>query len=576
MDIKKFFPKFSPAISLTLVLISILVPIIAVDRIYSLNIWPCTYGENLVILDFSASCPNFLGFELKFPAIFLLIFLLIFSYLLYTIAKKSRKAIILSRSLILLGLVLIFLILGVVYYSKWRSYCRAVPVESPILNMPYIPLKTEIKCPPWFNPIEWVRFEKKYRESIYSKPAVPKTVSNIELTGNINISLIEKLISETSTETKEDQKKIMVKLATEEQFGCLGYRIDTAHGIMENEIIIYINGITAPGGNCPAAIGPAEFKMNLGNLSGEYKLIIGRENQQDSYKVNISDEKIIVEPIKVSFTNLTDREVWRFPESTILVQCWINQGDLCSRFTDDLIRLGTVNSDRNSYLEYIKRKTDFNEPSLELYSYSGNNNHLAELIRQYAQVTDSMISISSWDGEQYFTWVMREKGDLNFQNLKLPDGVFPGQIQKSFIFGNTRYALVLQPSMNIYLGNLPKNILITFSGVLVNRPGDKEWVKAWQIIDEIPEQKNNPYFMWKEGEELLLAVVDQNGAGSGEGNLTLVRLGEDRSEKISCFYFGENYGDVQNNAGYLESAKLLGKPQIEENCSQWSLQKVNP
>ena len=80
--------------------------------------------------------------------------------------------------------------------------------------------------------------------------------------------------------------------------------------------------------------------------------------------------------------------------------------------------------------------------------------------------------------------------------------------------------------------------------------------------------------MWQEGNDLFLAVVDQNGAGSGEGNLTLLKINGDKITPVGCYYFGTNYNDSQSEGDYFESAKNLGEFQDKTNCSHWILENI--
>ena len=146
----------------------------------------------------------------------------------------------------------------------------------------------------------------------------------------------------------------------------------------------------------------------------------------------------------------------------------------------------------------------------------------------------------------------------------LPDGIYNAQIKKTYVF-DKYYALVLQPSVNVYLSELPKSSQISFTGVLARENENQEWQKVWEVKDTISDRSNNPYHMWQEGKNLILAVVNQNGAGSGEGYMTLVRLhDEEEPEFVSCYYFGGNYNSPLIDGDYYEFTEKLDQHEIRE------------
>jgi len=161
-----------------------------------------------------------------------------------------------------------------------------------------------------------------------------------------------------------------------------------------------------------------------------------------------------------------------------------------------------------------------------------------------------------------------EVADPGFQ---LPSGVYPAQVKKYFQLGDVYFALVLQNSMNISL-DLSEGETISFVGVLTG-PEDGKWERFLRIEDKGGVFKNNPYYMWSEGEEIFLTVVDHNGAGSGEGNMKLAvsHLGWDWPIE-KCYYFGASYSGPQDG-DYLEFSKNLAEQATQpmESCQNVTL-----
>jgi len=142
----------------------------------------------------------------------------------------------------------------------------------------------------------------------------------------------------------------------------------------------------------------------------------------------------------------------------------------------------------------------------------------------------------------------------NAVSLEPPQGIDQGQIVKTFQLGELYLGLVLRSSMNVVL-DLPHEYVTTFSGVVVSTDG-KTWQKYLEIKDREPTAKNNPYYLWTDKGALYLSVVDQLGAGSGEGNLKLERLDSNGSwELVDCYYFTYN-GPLADGDYFAFSTRL--------------------
>ncbi len=125
-------------------------------------------------------------------------------------------------------------------------------------------------------------------------------------------------------------------------------------------------------------------------------------------------------------------------------------------------------------------------------------------------------------------------------NLKFPSDIHAKQVQTYFKIGNILLATVLNRSMNIDL-QLPHNIKLPFTGVLVANQGDNEWSKLVEIKNI--NSRNNPYYITIKNNKLLLTVVDSTGAGSGEGIMKVFSLVEGSNWNLEdCYYFAEESG----------------------------------
>jgi hypothetical protein len=127
--------------------------------------------------------------------------------------------------------------------------------------------------------------------------------------------------------------------------------------------------------------------------------------------------------------------------------------------------------------------------------------------------------------------------EIDNPNLQLPSDINAGQIEKYFKIGDVFIALVLRNSMNVVL-SLPKGFIPSFAGILAAREDDTKWNKWVEIKDEKPTDKNNPYRFDAPNGKLLLTVIDQNGAGSGEGIMKVFSLDDTGNWNLDdCSYY---------------------------------------
>ncbi|OGJ52357.1 hypothetical protein A2335_02565 [Candidatus Peregrinibacteria bacterium RIFOXYB2_FULL_32_7] len=163
--------------------------------------------------------------------------------------------------------------------------------------------------------------------------------------------------------------------------------------------------------------------------------------------------------------------------------------------------------------------------------------------------------------------------EIDNPNLTLPSDINTGQIKKYFKIDNILFALVLRNSMNVVL-SLPTDFTPTFTGVLVAGQGNPQWTKLIEIKDTEETNKNNPYYLMVDNQKLLLTIVDQNGAGSGEGIMKVFALQETSNWKLeSCYYFGGNYNDPSTDSDYFAFSTKFSKhtSQPIESCNNVQL-----
>lgn len=163
--------------------------------------------------------------------------------------------------------------------------------------------------------------------------------------------------------------------------------------------------------------------------------------------------------------------------------------------------------------------------------------------------------------------------EINNPNLTFPIDINDGQIKKYFKIDNVLLALVLRNSMNVVL-SLPSDFVPSFAGVLVADQNDTQWTKLTEINDAQETNKNNPYYLIADNKKLLLTIVDQNGAGSGEGIMKVFTLSETNDWKLeNCYYFGESYNDPSTDGDYFAFSTKFSKQTLQpiKSCNNVQL-----
>lgn len=138
-------------------------------------------------------------------------------------------------------------------------------------------------------------------------------------------------------------------------------------------------------------------------------------------------------------------------------------------------------------------------------------------------------------------------------SFQLPSDIHEAQIDNYYLLGDVFVALVRRSSVNVVLEGLPDGFNANFAGIIAADSTKQKWEKILTIRDSNPTDKNNPYAIWTDGgyktpqRYLFLTIVDQNGAGSGEGIMKLLTSTDAKKwTQGQCYYFdahiqGENY-----------------------------------
>jgi len=87
--------------------------------------------------------------------------------------------------------------------------------------------------------------------------------------------------------------------------------------------------------------------------------------------------------------------------------------------------------------------------------------------------------------------------------------------------------------------NVPKSALTLDDRSLATCDVNGVSKVVFEVLDKPGSEgaSNNIYRLWQEGDTLFALIVDQIGAGSGEGNAKIIQIKIGGYETISCFYF---------------------------------------
>lgn len=200
-------------------------------------------------------------------------------------------------------------------------------------------------------------------------------------------------------------------------FACINYSISISSFFEDNELILRFDSITQSD-VCLTAAGPASAYMDLPENIESLILING--NSIDRYQLEITDEKVIINSLDTSFSNLKYSTIFRYPENTFVYECSMDTSetnmyyDFLEILTDNLSIAG-YNFPDEGEKPYAESYTEYNRKSLVKYfQYETEEefNKAGELLNKFVsenninQNTSIYISLTSWNNQKYLSWMM--------------------------------------------------------------------------------------------------------------------------------------------------------------------------
>ncbi len=236
--------------------------------------------------------------------------------------------------------------------------------------------------------------------------------NRLPLESNINFRIIEMLPKsyDVSIGRNRDWEgpHLILTLSTEANYPSGGYILDVSSYRLGRNITANIHGILKPRGPAIQMILPAGCnRYDLGEITGNFDLVIQYGMKRDRYKLSITDDEIKIAPISATFTQTKNQLLLRIPDNLIWVDCtklWIKEYEtyesLCPRVHNDLISLGSTpfSPKEGTYTFRDDFTTAYKD---NFYKYFGDINQLESLANSYNDCRYMSIDIWTWQGHYF-------------------------------------------------------------------------------------------------------------------------------------------------------------------------------
>ena len=232
------------------------------------------------------------------------------------------------------------------------------------------------------------------------------------ISGNVIESDINFMPEEIYSINEVQEPQLKLKLITEEIYPCINYGIATTEFTNANELIIRFDGLAEPE-VCLTAIGPATSYVDLPENINKITFING--SITDRYSIEITQEKVIIEPFETNFTKLMYTKTFRIPENSFAYVCGTNTNN--SEIYTDFLTILEQNSNFTAFefngagrIPYPENSDGHwvNHPSKyfrytnieEFYNLENTlDDFLKNVIEENSGVT---ISINAWNNLSYY------------------------------------------------------------------------------------------------------------------------------------------------------------------------------
>jgi hypothetical protein len=171
---------------------------------------------------------------------------------------------------------------------------------------------------------------------------------------------------------------------------------------------------------CFTAIGPASAYLDLPDNTERLVLLNG--NSVDFYEINITKEKVEINPVTSNFSELKYQVIFRYPENTFVYEC--NMDTSNTTIYHDFLKILTDNLTVKDYTfsgegkkPYGVNYAEYNRKNLIRYFQYKNEEEFekaGQLLEDFVKEkninenTGAYISLTSWKNKKYLSWMMKD------------------------------------------------------------------------------------------------------------------------------------------------------------------------
>ena len=128
-------------------------------------------------------------------------------------------------------------------------------------------------------------------------------------------SNIEFFPSEEYNSNAEGETSLILNFYTTKPYPCINYSIDLSVFQEGSELIVRFDDVFV-GGVCLTAVGPASKKITISQNTE--KLILINGEKIDHYSVKVTEDRIVMNALKFSFSELRYSKIFRIPEKSFV------------------------------------------------------------------------------------------------------------------------------------------------------------------------------------------------------------------------------------------------------------------
>jgi len=246
-----------------------------------------------------------------------------------------------------------------------------------------------------------------------------------------------------------------------------------------------------------------------------------------------------------------------------------------------------------SYLRGLNQNIALKNNSADLISFKHMGYMVVKSGNEYFYVdidANTIAPISAKDAVNYPSLMDRSVENLDSGNVALEienPRPTPSNVEAEYLKENTTpFTLgeyencVVHPRYNMNVLNR-KDALRDKTSVTCDY--NNREVTLFEVTDnpKFPDAKNSIYRVWKDNEGYKSLLVDQNGAGSGEGVGKIILVTNNGYELLKCFYFKspENYDLTYNKEiadkdfDFINDPKITSQIENSTNCENFTFKE---